>query len=272
MNSIFNLNRFGLLLRRHLALKGQEHLIVILVVLGFAFMGLGGGLWLAWVEGGFTHETAPGIFGEISDSLFSGIMLLSGSIFASQMFSDLGENGTGINYLMNPATHFEKWLVAFFMSTVLFVVVAFGIFYLGQLVNVAVFNEFHPVKIPFSEIGGVFRTVYLAEVMKQFLGIHALFFLGSIWFKSGHWWFTALAAMIAASLFGAITWGLSELIRPDEVHFQTGGHGYFAQIEGEGFFRLPVSGVWSQSWRVIETVFPPLCWGLAYLKLTEKQI
>lgn len=272
MNSIFNLNRFSLLLRRRFALKGRAHLIALLVIMGISIFGLGGGLWMYWLEGSMTPELAPQIFSEIRDGLFKGIILISGSIFASEVFSDLGENGTGINYLMNPATHFEKWLVAFLMSTVLFLVVAFAIFHLAQMGNVLFFNALHPVKIPFSETSGLFRSAFWMPLMGDFLFIHALFFLGSIWFKAGHWWSTAAVCMVGIAFFAALKFGLAELVWPTGVRPQDREFAWFAESETDGFFRLPVSAAWKQTMTALTMIFPPLCWGLAYLRLTEKQI
>ena len=63
-----------------------------------------------------------------------------GTFYASQYFRDLGSRSKGINFLLVPASVFEKLLCSVLYTVVLFFVVFVAAFYLVDILMVAIAN------------------------------------------------------------------------------------------------------------------------------------
>ena len=113
----FNQKRFGLLFRRQINLYMKSWLIALIAISGsLIFISLlmmtasTGGLWL-------DTFTTLGVIA----------FFITGLIFASNTFSEMGTYSRSLQYITLPATHFEKFAVGWFMSSfvyILFSVVA----------------------------------------------------------------------------------------------------------------------------------------------------
>jgi hypothetical protein len=120
MNNTFNLNRFLLLFKKHSLEHAKIYLLSFIVLMGLVFLVLG-----------FNSYTSRGQLDRIAQQLtFIFIMLGGGSIFTSMSFIELGDKKKAIPFLTLPASHFEKYLVAWLYSYVIFQLVFIGGFYL----------------------------------------------------------------------------------------------------------------------------------------------
>ncbi len=269
---MFNSQRFSLLLRRRFELDRRELFVNIAVMSGIAMVILGGSLTMAYYSNGASQENMPLVFSEIQRGMFATFVCISASVFASKMFFEYGEKNNCIASLMLPATMLEKWLAPFLLSTVYFLVTVIAVFFVAQIVNLAVFNAMRPSQIPLGAAAGIFNPGLFLEMLGAFCSVHALYFLGSIHFKDNHWWHTTLVLLAGAVVFGIIQFLFSEAIWPKNVVINDQMGQYFAQIKGDGIYRIPVQQVWQQATGLIAWALPPVFWGLSYLKLTEKEV
>jgi hypothetical protein len=278
MNTIFDFNRVVLLLRRRFALAKRQLAINLLTMLGIATLLIGTGLTIAWYQGEpYTNETIKVVFSAVQTGVFTWFVCISGSIFAGQMFTDFGSKDQGIANLMLPATHFEKWLVAFLISTIYFLVAVLATFIVAEFVNIFVFNAIRPVKIDFSSAFDVFQSWSLMGVLKIFFTVHSVFFFGSIFFNSSQtsgnqWWKTALAVMGIGLVLALIDQLLPYLLWPRGTSIKESAGINYISIKNDGIYSISKSAFWDFGDKMLYFFLPPVLWFLSYLKLTEKQI
>jgi hypothetical protein len=273
MENSFSLARVASLTKRRMNHHRHGLAINTLAMLGISIMLIGSNLQLTRYElQAIVQNDSLKIFESILGNIFNPFMAISMTIIASKMFVEYGKKDEGIASLMIPATHFEKWLVAFLTSTVYFLVIALGIFMLACVLNIAVFNAMWDPNIPFSAVFLIFKKSLFLPMLESCVFLHAIFFLGSITFKDGHWWSTALALMCLTALYGGINFMLPELIYPSNVNLEDRAGIKYAIIDKKDIFSIPIAAGWAQVREVIFWISVPLFWFLSYLKLTEKQI
>src|SRR5665213_2760957 len=110
MNNTFNLTRFGRLFVKHTVEHYKSYLMSLAVLMGVMLLG-----------DGFITYLIPGDFMDagMQSALFMSVLLLAGTIFASTIFADLGDNKKAMASLTLPASHFEKYLVAWLYSVII---------------------------------------------------------------------------------------------------------------------------------------------------------
>src|ERR1022692_150129 len=102
MNNTFNIRRFRRLFVKHTVEHYKSYLMSLTVLMGV--MILGGSFLIYMIE-------AP-IDKGFQSAIFAMILLLAGTIFTSTIFADLGDTKKAVASLTLPASHFEKYLVA----------------------------------------------------------------------------------------------------------------------------------------------------------------
>lgn len=111
-NNVFNLQRMQLYLQKHLADQLRFYLMGTLAVLGLA-AAFGILMPLAHTEIFQTSNIVPFYY----IGLFAG-----GLLFTSRSFNELAHKEKGMDYLLLPASQFEKFLTTFLISTIGFFV------------------------------------------------------------------------------------------------------------------------------------------------------
>jgi hypothetical protein len=121
VNNTLSVSRFGAYFKKHLVDNYRFYLMSVVVLAGLlllllAFAGI---------------DKAP--FSKYSDLLpfyLIGLYVV-GFIFTSMSFSELGNKSRGIDYLMLPASNFEKFLVTLLITTIGFLLVYHLAFFLA---------------------------------------------------------------------------------------------------------------------------------------------
>jgi hypothetical protein len=189
MNNIFNLGRFSKLFIKHTVEHYKSYLMSLTVLVGVMLLG-----------GSFITYLIPGGFMDIGmqSALFMSIFLLAGTIFTSTIFADLGDNKKAMGFLTLPASHFEKFLVAWLYSVVIFVVVFTGSFYL--ILMFLVYLKPIPEQTP--QLFNVFDNVNKAgfTMFLVFALLQSIAFYGAIFFKKLHFIKTAFAFFIGLAI------------------------------------------------------------------------
>jgi hypothetical protein len=273
MNTKFDFQRVLLLIKRRFALRKRDLIVSSLTMLGISTMILGATLFFGWSQNDFTPENIDDIFTEMVRNVFSTFVFISTSIFASQMFSEYGDKNQCIPALMLPATHFEKWLVSFLLSTVYFLAVVIGLFYLAEVLNILAFNTFRPIKIPMNLANGIFEPSQFWPMLKGFALVHSLFFFGSFYFNKGNqWWSTALAGLVIGIFIGAVQFQLPNLLWPTDTNLESQAGINYLTIKNDGIYLLPTQHFWETTIAIFTFLVPLILWFLSYLKMTEKEV
>eukprot|EP01133_Synstelium_polycarpum_P012722 gene12722-14931_t len=129
----------------------------------------------------------------IQFAVFVNFFLIAGCVFTSMMFSDLGDKKKSIPVLMLPASLFEKYLVAWIYSFVVFQLVMLCCFYsIDYLILNAVKKATEEVKMI-----NVFSTEPRYWLVFVFFAVlHSISLLGAIFFEKMHFIKTAFAFFV----------------------------------------------------------------------------
>jgi hypothetical protein len=255
MNNIFNLNRFGRLFVKHTAENYKSYLMSLTVLMGV--MILGGGFLIYMIE-------APMDRG-LQSALFVVILLLAGTIFTSTIFSGYGDKKKAIALLTLPASHFEKFLVAWVYSFLLFIVVySLGFF---VIVLFAINVKHFPGHT--AEVINFFKTP-ICEMYILYAMLHSIAFYGAILFEKLHFIKTAFLFFISIAvliIFNKILLGIF-LGKPVEMsvpfgnlRVQTNQQTIDINLTREDYSML-----------MILVVLAVIFWAAAYYRLKEKQV
>ncbi len=258
MNNTFNLKRFGMLFKKHTLEHGKTYLLSAGVLTGFMFILLG---FMSYSSGGH-------LFNNLQVPVFVFMMLITGGIFTSIVFSDFGDKSKGIPALMLPASHFEKYLVSWLYSYIIFQVIYICAFYLID--SIVVNLGYHDLEV--DKVINIFDTqrndCWYAFVMYGF--IHAFAFFGAIFFKKLHFIKTAIAFFACLIILTLINKPIINALIPGDVKsipFQR-----LDIYDHDRYFNMRPSGeMMNISFGVLALVVL-LLWATTYLRLKEKEV
>lgn len=257
MNIEFNTRRLILLLKRFYLENAQRELNYWLIVTAvFALI--------------FTQPDSARAF-----------LYISGLFFAARQFKFFSYTPSGMNYLLIPATHFEK-ITASLLITVPFYFLMFLFTYiLGTTIGVTVSNivfgtEFmysydfitQARSVPiFGPVMSEFTKIDVFNTFGTFAFIQSLFLMGSLFFKRN----AAVKSMLSVTVFGFLLLMFQLLI------FKV-FYGSFSINSSDmmvsGF--NPDTSIFVNAltiiYRVLSWVSVPFFWLVSYFRLTEKQV
>ena len=188
MNNTFSFRRFSLLFNKHTTEYYKTYLLSIAVLLGLLAVVLG---FASYVSGGPINK-------EIQFEIFFFFLLAAGSIFTSMIFSDFGDKRKSISMLTLPVSHFEKYLVAWLYSFVIFQVIFLLSFYAVDYIVLMIGNS---GKSKGLNIMNVFSAERDSMFTFLFYAIfHSLAFLGAIFFEKIHFIKTAFVVLLLCLL------------------------------------------------------------------------
>jgi hypothetical protein len=185
MNKIFNPARFGKLFVKHTTEHYKGYLMALAVLIGV--MVLGGSFLVYMIDAPLDHNT--------QSALFLIILLIAGTIYTSTIFADLGEKKKAITYLTLPASHLEKYLVAWLYSFLVFLVIYAISFY---LVALFLLNIKH-VSGQAEGVINLWQNQFL-QMGLIYAFLHAIAFWGAICFNKLHFIKTAFVFFIFLGL------------------------------------------------------------------------
>jgi len=256
MNSIFNTKRFGMLFIKHTTEHYKAYLMSWAVLVGV--MCLGGGFLVYMIE-------AP-IETGIQTALFGSIFFLSGTMFTSTIFADYGDNKKAATLLMLPATTFEKFLVGWLFSYLIFALVFTATFYAILLILLSVQHipNFH------HEVINVFDG-QLAVVFVLFSLLHSIAIFGSIFFKKLHFIKTAFCFFISIAVATLANTAFLEMLFSRRLRAAVP----FANVDFPGADRYNrITGTHTTDMLVmwLLLLIAVVFWVSTYYKLKEKQV
>jgi len=196
-------------------------------------------------------------------------MLIGGSIFTSMSFIELGDKKKAIPFLTLPASHFEKYLVAWLYSYVIF-----------QLVFMAGFSLIDSIVIhlgtaPVEERDQQMNVFLMDENFSVVFVIYALFngltLLGAVFFEKMHFIKTAVIFFICLIILVLLNNQLLNLFigksSQGNVPFQGAGLN-----EKTNFFRIYPDKSITQYGNYVIELTALLLWIGAFFRLKEKEV
>ena len=258
MNNTFDIKRFGMLFKKHTLEHGKTYLLSAGVLTGLLFILLG-----------FSSYSSDGHLRiNVQIPVFVFISLITGGIFTSIVFSELGDKSKAIPTLMLPASHFEKYLVAWLYSYIIFQVIYVGVFYLTD--SIVVNMGHHELEV--DKVINIFDTqkndCWYAFVAYGF--IHAFSFFGAIFFKKLHFIKTAIAFFACLIILTLINKPIVSALIPGDIksipfqRLDIYDHDRYFNIRGS-------DGMMNVSLCVLALVVL-LLWATTYLRLKEKEV
>ncbi len=260
MNNTFDTNRFLLLMRRQWIGFGKIYLMSIAVVAGIilAFYGYNTYRNVVFYEYSDTLSFRPFVF------VFLGLGYMA--VSASSYFSALGTKSKAISEILVPGSQLEKFLAGIlytvFFCGLSFLAVFFAIDYsfvtyfrgLPSVAKTSAVDHLeYFISIFSSNNNKVFYTFFLPFLLS------AIFLVGSIAFKSYQFIRTAVSVIAYGSIWIFCNVYITQWANADTVY--TGTPGYWN--EEENVLRVVC---------IIGIILTAVFWGIAYLKLKEKEV
>ena len=113
VNNTFSAGRFGAYFKKHLVDNYRFYLMSIVVLAGLALLML----FVVTID-----DNSYSRYSELIPIYLIGLFF-TGSIFTSMSFSELGNKPHGMDYLLLPASHLEKFLTTLLITTIGFLLV-----------------------------------------------------------------------------------------------------------------------------------------------------
>ncbi|MFI5451212.1 hypothetical protein ACHMWN_03555 [Pedobacter sp. UC225_61] len=273
MNNTFNIQRFGLLLKRQWLEFGKIYLITLAVALGVILTFYSLSLW------GYITEVTP--FYERALQFREPLFLILGFLFitviASNYFAHLGQKPKAIIDLMIPASTFEKFLTGIIFTALLSTVSFILIFYLTDLAFIAKLRSIYtsveqltPYVHNGQEINSYDNLAYFFSKNTgddKFLPIYyapffvtSIFLLGSIYFNKFHYIKTAISVMIFSGIWTAIIIKSGKLLFDNRSPINQTTRNFSGKDNVE---------IWLTLLLVALTL---IFWSLTYVRLKEKEV
>ncbi len=274
MNNTFNLQRFGLLLKRQWLEFGKIYLITLVVALGVIITFYAFATYGFMTGDGPLHERSL----NFREPLFLILGILFITIIASSYFAHLGQKPKATIDLMIPTSTFEKFVAGIFFTAILSTISFVIIFYLTDLVFVGKLKDIYQsvttdsftteagdkIMSAKDNLGYFFTTNYPAKFASIFFltpfFITAVFLLGSIYFQKFHYIKTAISVMIFAGIWTSIILQTARAVFEGriEINPRSGNSTPNGLIE-LGMFSLML---------LVTSIF----WTITYVRLKEKQV
>lgn len=259
MNNTFSFRRFSLLFSKHTIEYYKTYLLSVAVLLGLLTAILG---FSSYVSGGPIHP-------EVQLAIFWVFLLGAGSIFTSMVFSDFGDKRKSISILTLPVSHFEKYLVAWLYSFVIFQLIFLLSFYAVDFIVLLIGNS---GKSQGLKIMNVFSLEENYKLVFLFYAIlHSLAFLGAIFFEKIHFIKTAFVVLLLCLLAFLINQPIADALFDAKLEKVVPFVSLGIQEGGRYYLIRPLPSVEPVMFGLSLTCVA-LLWIGAYFKLKEKEV
>ena len=259
MNQTFNLNRFAALFKKHTVENYKTYLMSVGVLAGLLilFMGIA-----SYSNGGYL------LLG-FQESFFVIFLLLAGCIFTSLVFADLGDKKKAIPALTLPASHFEKYLVSWLYSFLIFQLLYVALFYLIVSIIISFGHNVPGRENVLLNLFDKDRMAYTAFIIYPIL--HAFIFFGAIYFEKLHFIKSGFAFFIGIFLLGLI----NSPIMASMIDHKIVGITIFTPLEitdGKSYWTIYPPEIQKLTAGIVIVVIVVLLWVSAYFRLKEKEV
>jgi len=259
MKNLFSPARFGRLFRKHTAEHGKAYLLSIGVLLGVLALFIGGNAYA---------QDAPIVPGQQA-AYFGFFLIVGGLLFTSTVFANFGDKKQAISALMLPASHFEKYLVGWLYSFVLFTLTFVGCFYLvdGLVVHL---DNWHGKPVQLLNLFSEEPKVY--PIFFAYAFLHAVAIWGALFFEKLQLVKTAFVFFLTIVVVALLNYQFVKLLIE---HVSGAMLAPFAAVDlaiGKENYLLSLPDEQHQLLGLVPMVIGLLFWATAYLRVKEKEI
>jgi hypothetical protein len=253
MSQFFSLRRFSLLVWKHWADHKKRYGLSIL-----AFIGL----LITWFVFTILIGDDQTMSHEIQKVTYFFALFVAGTLYTSQYFRDFGSRARAINFLLVPASEFEKFLCSLLYTVVLFFVVFTALFYVVDVLMVTLYNSFSGTAAAAEKVtvANVFSVKFFEfnerasiYLLLLFFSVQSAFLLGSVVFRKYPFIKTIISGFVLFFILFFLVYLFHDQIFPDD--------------DPSGV--LPVWVGQAAMYLVYATA--PLLWIAAYSRLKRKQ-
>ncbi len=258
MSQYFNLTRFGRLFRKHTAEHLRGYLLATAVLLGGIGLVLG---YVAYLSPGPLEPSLQAI-------AFIMGLLSSGAFFTSTVLAPFGPPRQATPALLLPASHWEKYLVAWLYALPIFLGVYIGCFYLMDALVLQLDNWAGPKPdlVPLFS-----NSEKLYSALAAYAVLNAVFLWGSIYFIRQQFIRTAFGVLLGLVVLVVLNFQVVQALVGRKVESVLPFSGLVLR-EGKAIESLdlpPGQGAWLV---LVPVGLMLLGWAGAYARLTEKQL
>jgi hypothetical protein len=273
MNQFFNFKRFQLLVAKHWADNKKRYILSVL-----AFIGL----LISWFS--FTLLTIQDfpMARPIQQITFFFSLFAVGTFYASQYFRDLGSRAKGINFLLVPASAFEKLLCSLLYTVVLFFVVFTLAYYLVDIVMVNIANGIYGSQSNASKASVVnmfkvnllrFNSDSSLNFLLMFFSVQSAFLLGSVYFEKYSFIKTIISGFVGCFILFCLMYLLNEKLLPEGDYPRGFLTAYRVYVDGVNDPLVQVPRWIGEVFRfLLMYAIAPFLWIVTYYRLKEKQV
>jgi hypothetical protein len=263
MNNTFNTRRFGWLLKKTLLERPAQLMGLSLLTLSLSFV---------------TYALVK-MLGGIDDAQNSSFMigLIGGGCFlASFVYNQFSSNASGSSFLTLPASQFEKWLCGVVITGVCYLALFLVFFRLMDMAFVSVYHNSLDPQSPFYkdqyEAVKIFAyNEFIADkAFMMFFNFAGAMLVGSLYFNKAP--FIKVALFVCGICMGLFLLNLF-IAGLFIKNVQTAFPYFLVWVQlGKDRGRLELPGnIISIVSLIFHYFIPALLWGLAYLRLKEKE-
>ena len=254
MNQYFSPARFGRLLRKHLAEHAAAYALSSIVLLGGLLAVMS---FLSYMSGG------DGLSQSGQVALFTLGLLGAGSFFASTALAEYSQGSRAALALTMPASHLEKYLVAWLVSVPGVLVVFTAAFYLADWLVLAASG--HPDRVVNLLLGS---KEWLLTTLVFFLLLHAVALWGSIFFRRQPLVRTGFLVFALVAALTLLNYQALGLLLGTKLGFSLP----LSQVRLNQGARLSLPESQEQWVGWVPVALVALLWPAAYARLTEQQL
>lgn len=273
MNQFFSFHRFALLLLKHWADNKKRYALSVL-----AFVGL----LITWFVFTLLTGLDRPMGKEVQNITFFFALFAVGTFYASQYYRDLGSRAKGINFLLVPASAFEKLLCSLLYTVVLFFVVFTTAFYLVDVLMVAVANSLTGTATSAEKpsVVNVFKIIVVrfnrdstVNFLLFFFSVQSVFLLGSVYFEKYSFIKTIVCGFAAAFVLFCFMYFFNDYLLPKGTYPSGFLTSYRVFVDGENDILIQVPRWIGEVFRFSAMYgVAPFMWLVTYFRLKEKQV
>lgn len=267
MNKYFNVNRFRLLMVKELLLN-RKNLLIMFISLVLFFLLL---------------DFSP-LSNLINDKsyiqhlvIYPLIMLMYCLILTSTSFSELNNTEQKIEFYMLPASITEKYAVKFIYTTLVFILIS-----LASLTLAAIIAEFTRLllrsNVLFKPIFHSYTFQMLFDFLFVYLGYHAIFFCGAVFFRkleSGKTLLVIITVIVTAGLYLFILNYMpffKNTISREMIFQQFGKVEMQYSVQSVKNIHEYFDNLRTQVMFIFRYILPLILWTAAYFRLKEDEV
>ncbi|RKR83638.1 hypothetical protein BDD43_3849 [Mucilaginibacter gracilis] len=258
MNNIFSLKRFAILFKKHTIEHYKGYLMSLGVLFGLLAISFGSSV--------FKSKMPVSIGNQMINYIVC--LLLSGTIFTSNVFNNLGDKRKTIATLTLPASIFEKYMVGWVYSYLIFQILFTALFY-ALLFIISIMGNWPAGSVHYLDLFSADQKVYF--VFPGYIILHAITLYGAIYFKKMHFIKTASSLFI----IGLILWVLNDQVLEAVMGVKISGNPPFGGLsfnQNNQFYNLEMGDMYFKWTIILFMVLSAILWAASYFRLKEKQV